>query len=394
MKRTYKFRIYPNKEQAAILDRQLELCKDLYNVALDQRRNAWRYCQECISYTSQANELSTIKAVHPEFKEVHSQVLQDVLRRLDRAFKAFFRRVKERKKGKRVKFGYPRFRSLRGFRSLTYPQSGFKILDNGHIQVSKIGTIRMFRHRPIKGTVKTMTLKKDMVGDWFATFTVACPDVPVKETSDPVTVGIDVGLEKLVTMSNGDMIEPPMFLRRSEEKLRIVQRRLSRKVKGSRNRKKARNKVARVQRKISRQRDDFLHKVARGLVVRMDVIAFEDLMITNMVKDRHLSKSIMDASWGRLVQYTVYKAESAGKQVVLVDPRGTSQECSRCGAKVDKSLSERVHRCPTCGLLMDRDLNASLNILKRLHTGSVVLYNNASGSQTSTALCEESGKCG
>lgn len=394
MKRTYKFRIYLKKGQSDNLGRQLRLCKDLYNVALDQRRNSWEFGKESVLYRSQADELSDIKSRHPEFKDVHSQALQDVLRRLDKAFKSFFRRVKEKKKGKKAKIGYPRFKSIHGFRSITYPQSGFKLLDNGHIWVSKIGTIRMFRHRPIKGTVKTMTLKKDKVGDWFVTFSVVCPDVKVKETDDPVAIGIDVGLEKLATVSDGDIVEAPRFLRRSEERLKIAQRRLSRKRKGSRKRNKARIKVARIQRKIARQRDDLLHKEARKIVDKGDIIAFESLNINGMVKNPHLSKSIMDASWGRLVQYTAYKAESAGKQIVLVDPKGTSQDCSRCGATVRKSLSDRVHVCPTCGLSIDRDLNASLNIMKRIHTGSVELLKNASGVRTSIALHKESGKYG
>ena len=392
MKRTYKFRIYPKKERSNALNRQLRLCKELYNVALDQRRNVWTLDNENITYIRQADQLKDIKEKHPEFRDVHSQVLQDVLRRLDKAMSNFFRRVKQKKKGKKVKVGYPRFKSIHSFRSLTYPQGGYKVLDNGHIKISKVGTVRMFRHRPIKGDIKTMTVKKDRVGDWFVTFAVESPDIPVKEVAEPKAIGIDVGLEKLATVSNGDIIEPPKFLRKSDEKLKVVQRRLSRKAKGSKHRGKARVKVAKVQRKISRQRDDFLHKASRKLVDKADVVAFEDLHITNMVKDRHLSRSIMDASWGKLMQYTAYKAESAGKQVILVDPRGTSQECSRCGATVKKSLSVRVHRCPICGFCVDRDLNASFNILKRLGTGGVELLKNASGVHASIALPMEGGK--
>jgi len=263
--------------------------------------------------------------------------------------------------------GFPRFKSRNRFKSFTYPQSGFKLKD-GRLYLSKIGNIRIFQHRPIDGDIKTLTTKRDNVGDWFATFVVESPDTPKIEPK--TLIGVDVGIEKFATLSNGEMITNPHILLDSERRLRIVQKGLSRKKKGSNNRKKSRIRVAKRHRKIQRQRDDFLHKASKALVSKSDLIAFENLRIKNMIKNEHLSKSISDCSWGKLMQYTTYKAEEAGKYVYFVSPNGTSQICSKCGVIVKKSLSVRIHQCPTCGLRLDRDLNASLNILKRVGWGT------------------------
>ncbi len=196
-------------------------------------------------------------------------------------------------------------------------------------------------------------------------------EVPDVTTRVPGTkIGIDCGLENLIVLNSGESIEAPKFLRKSEHKIRVLQRRLCRKVKRSRNRTKTRLKLAKIHRKVSRQRDDFLHKTSAWLVRKADLLVFEDLQITNMIRNRHLAKSIGDASWGKLVRYTSHKASSAGGRVELVDPRGTTQKCSGCGMVVKKSLSERVHRCTDCGLFLDRDLNAARNILNKVGRGT------------------------
>jgi len=210
-------------------------------------------------------------------------------------------------------------------------------------------------------------LKKDAVGDWFAILVAETEDVP---TIEPKTaIGVDVGLKTLAATSAGELIEYPNYLRTEEKKLAKAQKELSRKKKGSNNRAKAKLKVAKIHRKITRCRDDYLHKVSRHLTDSADMVVFENLNIQGMVKNHHLAKSIADHSWGKLIQFTQSKAAKAGKVVELVNARYTSQICSNCGAIVPKTLAQRVHRCPECGLEMDRDINAAINIMNKSTLG-------------------------
>ncbi|MHB1663469.1 MAG: RNA-guided endonuclease InsQ/TnpB family protein, partial [Thermoplasmataceae archaeon] len=213
--------------------------------------------------------------------------------------------------------------------------------------------------------------KRDTVGDWFVTITVEVPGeespFPDTETKQQIEilrpVGTDLGLKSIITTSEGLQVEPPQYLRKSEKKLKRVQKELSRKKKGSGKRTKARKRVAKIHRKIERQRDDFAHKTSRNLVQNHDLISFEDLNITGMIRNHQLAKSISDAGWNKIVQYTMYKAESAGARVILVNPRHTSQRCSACGnIRHDLKLSDRIYHCNACGLIIDRDLNAAINI--------------------------------
>ena len=226
-------------------------------------------------------------------------------------------------------------------------------------------------HRPVTGESKTLSVKHDRVGDWFITIVTEHEKAKGKGLAPSVphrgdTVGIDLGLKSFMTMSDGTYIESPRFLRGSEKQLKKAQKSLSRKKKGSENRVKAKKRVAKVHRNIQRQRDDFSHKISRKLVENHDLIVFEDLNIAGMVKNHHLAKSIEDASWNRIIQYTGYKAESAGAMVVLVDPMYTSRKCSVCGSiKHDLELSDRIYHCEACGLTIDRDLNAAINIRNR-----------------------------
>lgn len=367
MQKAFKYRLYPTEEQARVLDTHFYLCRKLYNAALEERIT-WHKNGAKISYTIQAKELPELKANLTEYQGVHSQVLQDVLRRVDKAYKNFFRRCKEKKS----KAGFPRFKGRNRFKSITYPQSGFSI-EGRNLKLMKFGKIRLVYHRPIEGKIKALTIKRDSVGDWWATFSCELPDVPTKEPK--TAIGVDVGLEKLVTLSTGESIEPPKFLRKSERDIEVLSRKLSRTEKRSKRREKARIKLARAHRRIENQRNDFLHKLSRGLIENTDLIAFEDLSIQNMQKNHCLSKSIADASWGKLIKMTRYKAESAGGAVVLVDPRGTSILCSRCGAAVPKRLDQRLHVCQDCGFELDRDWNAALNILKRVGPDGAELLN-------------------
>jgi putative transposase len=356
MLRAYKFRVYPSREQITRFEKTLRSCCFLYNSALQERKYAQEFHKR-LNYYDQQAELPGLKKALPEYRRIYSQVLQDVLRRLEKAFEGFFN-------GR----GHPRFKPAWRYNSFTYPQKGFKILPNGHVEFSKLGKLRMFVHRKILGKIKTLTIKRDRVGDWFVIITAESPDIKPREIKSVIT--IDVGLEKLLMLSSGEYVEPPQFSKRSEKHLARLQRLLSLKKPGSKNREKARTRIAKLHRKIERQRSDFLHKLSRKLVDRTDLLVFEKLQIHNMVKNHHLSKSIYDASWGRLIQFCSYKASTAGKKVELIDPRGTTQRCSGCGTVVEKSLSQRVHRCPTCGLLLDRDLNTTFNMLEQIGRGT------------------------
>jgi len=353
MKTAYKFRMYPNRQQEAQLDLNLETCRHLYNLALADRK--YSYETEGISrtYEDQAAML-VVEKKDSNFTCVFSQVLQDVLRRLDKSFKAFFRRVKNGEKP-----GYPRFKGVGWYKSFTYPQVGFK-LDCSKLTLSKIGSIRIFKHREVEGKIKTCIIKKDLLGHWYAILVSEMEDVPQVEPK--VAIGVDVGLKNMVALSDGTAIQYPRYYVQAEKKLAVAQRELSRKKKGSINRQVAKTRVAKIHQKIQNHRDEFLHQVSRKLVDSADLIVFENLNISGMLKNHHLAKHIQDHAWGKLIQFTQSKAAKAGKVVELVDARYTSQKCSQCGIIVPKTLAERVHRCPNCGLEMDRDINASLNI--------------------------------
>ena len=353
MKTAYKFRMYPNKQQEVSLNLTLETCRHLYNLALADRKNAYETEGISRTYEDQAAMLVAEKK-EGNFKGVFSQVLQDVLRRLDKSFKAFFRRFKAGEKT-----GYPRFKGEGWYKSFTYPQAGFK-LDGSKLTLSKISSIRIFKHRDVVGKIKTCTIKKDNIGHWYAILVSEVEDVsPI----DPKTaIGVDVGLKSLVALSTGATVEYPQYYVQAEEKLAVAQKNLSRKKKGSANRVKAKAKAAKLHQKIQHHRDEFLHQVSRKLADSADIIVFENLNISGMLKNRHLAKHIQDHAWGKLIQFTQSKAAKAGKVVELVDARYTSQKCSQCGIMVPKTLADRTHLCPNCGLEMDRDINASLNI--------------------------------
>ena len=383
MIRNFKYRLYPTPKQKVILNQTLTTCRYLYNSALYHRITEYKTNKHSVTYNEQANYLSSHKNEY--HLQVHSQVLQSTLKRLDTSFKNFFRRVKE-KKGKA---GFPRFKGDNRYHSFCYPQSGFELSNSGNrITLSKIGTIRLVYSRPIKGVIKTCTIIRD-VDQWYVVLCCESPAVPFAQCDRP-EVGTDLGIITYASFTDGTAYDNPRHLLKSEYKLKRRQRILSKRVKGSKNRCKQKIIVARLHRKIRNQRDDSLHKRSRELVNTYGTIAFEDLAISNMVKNHKLAKHISDCAWGKLVRYTTYKAESAGVTVGLVDPRNTSQMCSNCGQIVKKTLADRVHSC-SCGVVLDRDYNASINILNKWkkstvgHTGI-----NACGDETSTlALLEQ-----
>jgi putative transposase len=361
MRRTYQYRLYPTTQQATTLTQWLTTCRLLYNNGLAWRKNAWATHKKSVTYGEQANQLKDAKKTNQFLKAVHSQVLQEVLRRLDKTFTNFFRRSKKGEKA-----GYPRFKGKYRYDSVTYPQSGF-VLDyqKKKLRLSKIGGINIKLHRPIpsEGVIKTCTIKRD-VDHWYACFSVALPN-PESQRELQKAIGVDVGLKSLLTLHNGETIVNPRWLRNSEKKVAKEQRRKDRTQKGSHNRYKQNRKVARVHRKVRNQRKDFHHKLSRRLVDNYDLIVYENLQITNMVKNHHVAKSISDAGWGQLMCFTEYKAEEAGTVVEYVSAYNTTQLCSGCGKIVPKTLATRIHSCPYCGLVLARDHNSAITILSR-----------------------------
>lgn len=356
MRKTFIFRAKINNITETNCSEWLDICRTVYNSALNQRINAFKESGKTISVYDQYKQLPNIKKNFPEIKIVNSQTLQDVLERLDKAYKNFFRRVKKGEKP-----GFPRFKNSNSYNSFTLKQTGYK-LEGRYLYITNVGRFKLFLSRPIEGIIKTVTIRRMPTGKWFVAF--SCDNVPAKQFPNTnKEVGIDVGIKSFCVDSEGGIVDNPKFLRESEKLLRRRYRKLSRRKKGSKRRNKARILVAIAHEKIVNQRKNFLHKVANKYIENFQTIYIEDLKIQNMVKNRHLSKSISDSSWGTFFQFLSYKVENTGRKVVKVNPNGTSQRCSQCGEKVQKSLAVRIHCCPSCGLKIDRDLNASINLL-------------------------------
>src|SRR6266545_3746896 len=362
MRKAYKYRIYLTNGQRRMLEQQLEECRWVYNQVLEARRNAYEQGMSLSWYETKAR-LPLWKETRPSLKLVHSQVLQNVTQRVDLAFQAFFRRVKEGTEDP----GYPRFKGFGRYDSITYPQydNGVEIRGNDLV-VSKIGRVQVVWHRPLAGTIKTVTLRRSRTGKWYVSF--SCEVEPKRLLPTEHVVGVDVGLLSFATLSNGEQIENPRFYRRDEADLKRVQKlknaaNNAQKWDLMRHRKKA---LAHIHERIVNRRSDFAHKRSRDLVDRYQVIVFEDLEPQQMgaKRGRGMRKSIMDVAWTQLISMTRGKAEEAGRTVILVNPRNTSIMCSHCGELVEKDLSVRVHTCPHCGLVLGRDQNAAINILR------------------------------
>lgn len=281
-----------------------------------------------------------------------------MLARLDKTYQAFFRRVQRGNKA-----GFPRFKGRNRFHSLTFKEYGNGAqLDNGFLVLSKVGRIAVRWSRPIEGAPKTVTISKEADG-WYVCF--SCADVPVKPSAPTgQETGIDMGLESLAALANGQRIFSPGYYRKAEACLRRCTRRVARRNKGSNRRCKAVVVLAKAHQHIANQRRDFHHREAAKLVKVYDCIAYEDLQTANMLKNHHLAKSISDAGWSRFLSTLSFKAVGAGKRVEVVSPAYTSQACSGCGVIVQKGLSVRWHSCPDCGTSLHRDHNAALNILR------------------------------
>ena len=352
---SYKFRLYPTKTQEARLDDTIETCRILYNDFVFESRLAYRE-----GYKLKPDELQRMIPYMIPKEKIYSKVAQVVLWQFYNNLKVLSALAK---RGKRT--GKLRFKPRTRYNSITYNQSGFRFLDNNTLKLSKIGTIKINLHRPIQGKIKEIHVKRELTGQWYAI--VVC-DQECKNSCSlfrKKIVGIDVGINNFVYDSDSHIIEHPQILKKSEKKLKRAQRKLSRKIKGSVNRWKQKLRLARVHQKIKHQRNDFLHKVSRYYVNNYDTIFVEDLKIQNMVKNHHLAKSISDSSWNSFFQKLEYKAANAGILFRKVTASRTSQSCSGCGKIVKKTLAIRTHCCPFCGLIINRDYNASLNIKQK-----------------------------
>ena len=369
-----KYRLKPTKAQATQLDSQLEECRQLYNHFLAERQEAWEERQESLSYYAQSTTLPKLKAYCEDLSLVHSQVLQNVAARIDLAFKAFFRRCKAGEEP-----GYPRFRGYGRYDSMTFPQYGNGCqLVEGVLKLSKVGAVRIVQHRPLEGLPKTCTIRRKSTGKWYVTIACEVEASPLPATGK--AVGIDVGLLSFATLSTGESTPCPKFLRTDEKDLKRTQRKLSAAPKGTSERAKRRKIVGRVHERIANRRSNFVHQESRRLVNRFDVIAVEDLSVNAMVHNHCLAKSIHDAAWSQFATCLSYKAVWAGRAFVAVNPAYTSQDCSQCGHREKKTLSQRRHQCTCCGLTLDRDHNAALNI-KRLGLQALGLVPRSSGLQ-------------
>src|SRR6266700_1246395 len=345
--KAYKFRISPTQKQSAKLEWILRRCKELYNAALEERREAYRMNGVSVSYQMQANQLPAIKELREEYQDIHSQVQQDVLKRLEKAMQAFFRRVRNDETP-----GYPRFKSADRYDSFTYPQGGYEII-NKRLHLSKIGHIKIKLHREMKGTIKTCTIKRE--GDlWYAVFTTEYEfDPSITFHPSEEEVGIDLGIISFAALSDGTFIENPHVYRNAEDAIKEAHHKVHRRKKGSHRRARAKKELSRLYRKARNKRRDFLHKASHKLIKQYGTLVFEDLHIDTMTKapepkqDEHgnylpngaaakggLIKSILDAGWGTFVMICSHKAAEAGGKVVKVSPNGTSQACSGCGCVV------------------------------------------------------------
>lgn len=356
MRKTFHFRLYPTKTQIKALAEQLrEGCK-LYNAALQERRDAWKMTGTSLNYYTQAKQLKEIRA-EGLIGLANFSCCQDILRRVDKTYNAFFGRVKRREKA-----GFPRFKPHPRFDSITFPSygDGVRLLPSGKLRVQGVGVIKVKLHRPVDGKIKTVSLKRE-AGKWFACFSVEVEAQPLTESL--LAVGIDVGLESFAVLSDGTIIANPRQYQKAQARLRRAQRKVARRKKGSHRRRQAIRELQAAHAHICNQRQDFHHKLAHRLVQRFGLIAREDLNLKGLAAGM-LAKSVHDAGWSGFFSKLTHKAESAGRLLVSVDPRGTSQRCSACGAEIRKQLKDRWHTCTSCGLSVSRDLNSAVEILR------------------------------
>jgi putative transposase len=359
VRKAFKYKLYPTRQQAVAMSTMLETHRRLYNDALAERKQVWEQAQRGVSYGEQSGQLKATRKTNPFLAATNFSSCQATLRRLDKAFQAFFRRVKTGETP-----GYPRFKGRNRFDTVEFPSVGDGCRFDGRcVYFQHIGRVKVKLHRPIEGLLKTISFKREADG-WYVVFSCDLGDVDIEKADGPA-VGIDLGLKAFLVTSEGESVAPPHHYRKAQATLRRAQRKVARRQKGSTRRAKAIQALQKQHQRIGNLRRDFHHKTARALVLRYSTIVHEDLNIRGIART-WLAKSTLDVAWGSFLHILSYKAEEAGVTVIAVPPHNTPQACSDCGAlpKVSKMLADRVHVCSHCGYTADRDLNAAQNILR------------------------------
>jgi len=367
MKLSYKYRLCLNQEQTKVMQKNFNFCCFLYNSALQERISHYNLFGKGVYYNTQCHALPEIKKEFAgQTLSIYSQTLQQVLKRLDQSYQNFFRRVEEGAS----KAGFPRYKSSDRFRSIVFPQSdlqgfGVKLLANKRLQVFGIpGEVKVKWHRPFQGRCKQVMIVKQANKFYLV---LSCNNVPSEHLAKTgKTIGIDLGLTRFITSDDGTPFHHPKPYKTAKQRLALLNQKLARKQRGSRNRRRVKSQLAVAYQKVSNIRADFLHQTAKQLVAENDIIVVEKLNIKSMLEAKGFEvnkENIQDASWGRFLTLLSYKAERAGKVVIEVDPRNTSKRCSGCGnVKQDLTLRDREYHCEPCGLAIDRDQNAAINI--------------------------------
>ena len=376
MRLAYQYRLRPTKKQATKFDRWIDMLRHQYNYLLadrfnwyEQNRTSVNACplvcrlpelRERPDYYFQKRSLVQLKRERPWYGELHAHVLQDCVKRVDLAFKRY---LKGDCNGKRS--GKPRFKGKGRYRSFTFPSLGKSPINGNVLTLPKFGNVKLVLHRPIPEgfRIKTAIISRKADG-WYATLTIQDDTVPnvIPKDGAVSAVGIDMGLKSFLVKSDGSEVCIPQYYRKAQKRLRQAHKAVSRKKKGSANRRKAVERLSKAHKKVADTRKDFHFKTAKGLLDSHDLVAHEKLNIKGLVRTL-LAKSILDAGWGQFLSILANKAANAGLLTVAVNPRNTSQNCSNCGTKVPKTLKDRVHTCPKCGYTADRDVNAAINIL-------------------------------
>ena len=369
--RAYKFRIYPDTKRQAAIDDSISMSQRLYNKLLEKTIEVHKSNPSSkISQRTVNQFLNEIIKEDKAYLQLYAHIRVDIRNRLLKTYQNFFRRCQQKRSGAKIKAGFPRFKSRDKFNSITYIENnGSFRIEKDRLRVSKIsGTIRTEIHRSIEGKIKTMTIAKEGK-KYYAIFT-AVQHKQVPETGDTNPVGIDVGLDNFVALSNGETFRKPKFFKKSEKRIARWQSIVARRDKGSKRRQKAKEKLSNNWKSVTNKSDDFMHKLSAKLANGgFTSFAVEDLQIQNMEKNHTFAQSIQNASWNRFIQFLTYKAQERGKAVIKVNPNNTSKQCSNCGNIQEMPLSERTFNCNGCRLQLDRDINASINIPKRATLG-------------------------